>query len=127
MNNRVFTIYTKSFFFFQELIYKSTVAIRVLNYHPSVIKYNIPVPRGSAHAYASSTSCGTASILARRPDSADEWECVIQLSFPLFCPPKQIFVATIAFLLPGAEHSTVEADKKVRVGKERRGCEMAEI
>lgn len=27
-----------------------------------------------------------ASILAHRPDSADEWECVIQLSFPLFCP-----------------------------------------
>lgn len=32
--------------------------------------------------------------------------------------PTQIFVATIAFLLPGAEHSTVEADKKVCVGKE---------
>lgn len=31
--------------------------------------------------------------------------------------PTQIFVATIAFLLPGAEHSTVEADKKVCVGK----------
>lgn len=29
----------------------------------------------------------------------------------------QIFVATIAFLLPGAEHSTLEADKKVCVGK----------
>lgn len=33
--------------------------------------------------------------------------------------PTQIFVATIAFLLPSAEHSTVEADKKVHVGKER--------
>lgn len=32
--------------------------------------------------------------------------------------PTQIFVATIAFLLPSAEHSTVEADKKVHVGKE---------
>lgn len=32
---------------------------------------------------------------------------------PYFCP-MQIFVATIAFLLPSAEHSAVEADKKVR-------------
>ncbi|CDQ64422.1 unnamed protein product [Oncorhynchus mykiss] len=31
-----------------------------------------------------------------------------------FCP-MQIFVATIAFLLPSAEHSTVEADKKLMV------------
>lgn len=29
--------------------------------------------------------------------------------------PTQIFVATIAVLLPGAEHSTVEEDKKVCV------------
>ncbi|KAI3367873.1 hypothetical protein L3Q82_026708 [Scortum barcoo] len=29
--------------------------------------------------------------------------------------PTQIFVATIAFLLPSAEHSTVEADKKLMV------------
>lgn len=32
--------------------------------------------------------------------------------------PIQIFVATVAFLLPSAEHSTVEADKKVHVGEE---------
>lgn len=36
---------------------------------------------------------------------------------PCFAP-TQIFVATIAFLLPSAEHSTVEADKKVHAGKE---------
>lgn len=38
--------------------------------------------------------------------------------FPPCFVPTQIFVATIAFLLPGAEHSAVEADKKVCVGKE---------
>ncbi|KAJ8392987.1 hypothetical protein AAFF_G00068910, partial [Aldrovandia affinis] len=34
---------------------------------------------------------------------------------PLLFVPSQIFVATIAFLLPSAEHSTVEADKKLMV------------
>uniref|UniRef100_A0A671P8L3 Ral GTPase-activating protein subunit alpha-2-like n=1 Tax=Sinocyclocheilus anshuiensis TaxID=1608454 RepID=A0A671P8L3_9TELE len=34
----------------------------------------------------------------------------------------EIFVATIAFLLPSAEHSTVEADKKVK--KKRRSLEL---
>lgn len=37
----------------------------------------------STHTYAYSTSCGITAILA---DTADEKECVIQLSFSLFCP-----------------------------------------
>lgn len=44
--------------------------------------------------------------------------CFVLLFFCCFFVPTQIFVATIAFLLPSAEHSTVEADKKVHVGKE---------
>lgn len=42
--------------------------------------------------------------------------------FFFFLHALQIFVATTAFLLPSAEHSTAEADKKVHGGKE-----MAEI
>ena len=56
--------------------------------------------------------------------SPQESQCVIimriflSLSLSLLSPPRtQIFVATIAFLLPSAEHSAVEADKKVHCGE----------
>lgn len=64
----------------------------------------------------SSKHCGIMSILAHSSDSCWIGVCHPIIFLPCFVP-TQIFVATIAFLLPGAEHSTLETDKKVCVGK----------
>lgn len=56
-----------------------------------------------------------ASILARATIQLMNASVSSNYLSPCFVP-SQIFVATIAVLLPGAEHSTVEEDKKVCVG-----------
>lgn len=55
-------------------------------------------------------------FLCTQPRSILWSDCFVQLFSPCFVP-TQIFVATIAFLLPSAEHSTVEADKKVHIAQ----------
>lgn len=72
---------------------------------------------GANKSHASS-KCPAASIHSSARPAIQLMNASVSSNYlsPCFVP-TQIFVATIAFLLPGAEHSPVEADKKVCVGK----------